>query len=93
MLSTLNGSSSFAGSWQQVIDMCLVTKNISIRDSAVEAFAELCTAYYCVETRHTENELIITAYLKGADNDLEENIRMGYLAALGVLPAFYYVHT
>ncbi|XP_034474683.1 tubulin-specific chaperone D [Drosophila innubila] len=87
-LAKLSVTPQCLDSWQQVIDMCLVTKNISIRDSAVEAFAELCTAYYCLETRHTENEMIISAYLKGADNDLEENIRMGYLSALGVLPAF-----
>ncbi|EDW63994.1 tubulin-specific chaperone D [Drosophila virilis] len=74
-------------SWQQVIDIGLVTKSSSIRDAAVEAFAELSSAYYCLESRHAENERIITAYLKGADNDLEEHMRMGYLAALGVLPA------
>lgn len=70
-----------------MIDIGLVTKSSSIRDAAVEAFAELSSAYYCLESRHAENERIITAYLKGADNDLEEHMRMGYLAALGVLPA------
>ncbi|KAH8392467.1 hypothetical protein KR215_009267 [Drosophila sulfurigaster] len=76
------------GSWQTVIDMCLVSKTTQIREYAVDALAELCTAYYCESSRHTENELVINAYLKGAHNDLEEHIRMGYLAALGVLPAF-----
>jgi len=54
----------------------------------VEAFGELCTTYYCLDTRHQENEAIIKAYLIGAENDLEEHIRMGYIAALGVLPSF-----
>lgn len=74
-------------SWQKVIDSCLVTKTTTIRDSAVESFAELSRTYYCCDSRRQQNEAIINAYLKGADNDLEEHIRMGYLAALGVLPA------
>lgn len=68
--------------------MCLVTKTSHIRDVAVEAFAELSRAYYCLEERHVENEQVIAGYLKGANNDLEEHMRMGYIAALGVLPAF-----
>ncbi|KAH8317763.1 hypothetical protein KR074_009400 [Drosophila pseudoananassae] len=76
-------------SWQKVIDSCLVTKTNSIRSSAVEAFAELCRSYYGSESRPSQdNEAIISAYLKGAENDLEEHIRMGYIAALGVLPDF-----
>lgn len=75
-------------SWQQVIDMCLVTKTTAIRDVAVEAFAELSRAYYCLNERQVENEQVITGYLKGADNDLEEHMRMGFIAALGVLPSY-----
>lgn len=41
-----------------------------------------------MESRSAQNERIIQAYLRGADNDLEEHMRMGYIAALGVLPAF-----
>lgn len=68
--------------------MCLVTKTSAIRDVAVEAFAELSRAYYCLNDRQVENEQVITGYLKGADNDLEEHMRMGFIAALGVLPAY-----
>ncbi|EDW03869.1 tubulin-specific chaperone D [Drosophila grimshawi] len=75
-------------SWQQVIDICLVTKSSNIRESAVDAFAELSGAYYCEKSRNADNELIVKAYLRGADNAIEEHIRMGYLAALGALPAF-----
>ncbi|XP_017860136.1 PREDICTED: tubulin-specific chaperone D [Drosophila arizonae] len=75
-------------SWQHVIELCLTTKTNNIRDAAVEAFAELCLSFYCLESRSAENARIIETYLKGADNDLEEHIRMGYIAALGVLPAF-----
>ncbi|EDV57417.1 tubulin-specific chaperone D [Drosophila erecta] len=74
-------------SWQNVIDSCLVTKSNSIRECAVEAFGELSATYYCSDSRHQENEAIISAYLRGAENDLEEHIRMGYIAALGVLPS------
>ncbi|SPP79297.1 tubulin-specific chaperone D [Drosophila guanche] len=75
-------------SWQSVIDLCLITKNPAIRESGVEAFAELCRAYYCVDNRSDQNEAIIRSYLRGAENDLDEHIRMGYIAALGVLPSF-----
>ncbi|EDX03409.1 tubulin-specific chaperone D [Drosophila simulans] len=75
-------------SWQKVIDSCLITKSNGIRDGAVEAFGELCATYYCSDSRHEENEAIINTYLTGADNDLEEHIRMGYIAALGALPSF-----
>ncbi|XP_037710279.1 tubulin-specific chaperone D [Drosophila subpulchrella] len=87
-LAKLEATTECLASWQKVIDSCLITKSTSIRDSAVEAFGELCTTYYCLDTRHEENEAIIKAYLLGADNDLEEHIRMGYIAALGVLPSF-----
>ncbi|KAH8412266.1 hypothetical protein KR009_000944 [Drosophila setifemur] len=75
-------------SWQKVIDSCLITKTTTIRGAAVKAFAELSRTYYCSDVRKSENEVIVSTYLKGAENDLEEHIRMGYLAALGVLPAF-----
>ncbi|XP_017022183.1 tubulin-specific chaperone D [Drosophila kikkawai] len=87
-LAKMQATTECLASWQKVIDSCLVTKSATIRASAVESFGELCRTYYCLESRRQENETIINDYLKGAENDLEEHIRMGYLAALGVLPAF-----
>ncbi|KAH8289902.1 hypothetical protein KR018_000977 [Drosophila ironensis] len=76
-------------SWEMVIISCLITKTSIIRIAGVEAFAELCRTYYGSDIRHNqENEAVIKEYLKGADNDMEEHIRMGYIAALGVLPDF-----
>ncbi|XP_017047479.2 tubulin-specific chaperone D [Drosophila ficusphila] len=87
-LAKLQATTDCLASWQMVIDACLVTKTTSIRDSSVEAFGQLCATYYCSDSRYQENEAIINAYLRGAENDLEENIRMGYIAALGMLPSF-----
>ncbi|EDW75811.1 uncharacterized protein Dwil_GK15140 [Drosophila willistoni] len=87
-LAKLQVTEECLDTWQAVIDICLVSKTTAIRESAVEAFSELCQAYYCLQERNQQNERIINAYLKGADNDLEEHIRMGYIAAIGVLPAF-----
>uniref|UniRef100_A0A6P4E891 Tubulin-specific chaperone D n=1 Tax=Drosophila rhopaloa TaxID=1041015 RepID=A0A6P4E891_DRORH len=87
-LAKLQATTDCLASWQKVIDSCLVTQSTSIRDSAVDAFGELSATYYCLDIRHQENEDIINSYLKGAENDLEEHIRMGYIAALGVLPSY-----
>ncbi|XP_061386956.1 tubulin-specific chaperone D [Musca vetustissima] len=75
-------------SWQEVIDKCLLSKNAPIRELATTAFSKLCDAYYNTPDRNVANNEIVKFYLKGADNDQEENIRMGYLSALGVLPLF-----
>ncbi|XP_017009809.2 tubulin-specific chaperone D [Drosophila takahashii] len=87
-LAKLEATAECLASWQKVIDSCLTTKSTAIRESAVEAFGELCVTYYSLDSRNQENEAIINAYLLGAENDLEEHIRMGYIAALGVLPSF-----
>ncbi|KAI8125318.1 Tubulin-specific chaperone D [Lucilia cuprina] len=75
-------------SWQEIIDKCLLNKTAPIRESATLAFAELCLAYYNTPERSVANAEIISFYLKGADADLEEHIRMGYISALGVMPLF-----
>lgn len=72
-------------SWQEIIDKCLIGPT---RDAATIALAELCKAYYNTPERSTQNAAIVDSYLKGAENDLEEKIRMGYLCALGALPDF-----
>ncbi|ALC39422.1 CG7261 [Drosophila busckii] len=87
-LAQLPATDVCLASWQRVIDMCLITTSSTIRTAAVEAFAELSRAYYCEEKMSAGNAQIIGRYLEGADNDLEEHIRMGHLAALGVLPEF-----
>lgn len=78
-------------SWQEIIDKCLLNKTAPIRESATAAFAELCQNYYNTPQRRTANAEIIRFYLKGADSDIEEHIRMGYISALGVLPLFMVV--
>ncbi|XP_055684978.1 tubulin-specific chaperone D [Lutzomyia longipalpis] len=77
--------------WQGIIDRCLTNKNAQIRESAIAALKPLCETYYAVPGREDANTGIIGSYLKGAENDLEENIRMGFLAALGALPKFMYM--
>lgn len=63
-------------------------KTAPIRESATSAFSELCIAFYNTPERRSANLDIVKFYLKGSDNDQEENIRMGYIRALGVLPLF-----
>ncbi|XP_059617453.1 tubulin-specific chaperone D [Phlebotomus argentipes] len=78
-------------SWQALIDKCLTNKNAQIRESAIGALKPLCETFYSVSGREERNAGVIESYLKGAENDLEENIRMGFLAALGTLPKFMYL--
>ncbi|XP_075153533.1 tubulin folding cofactor D [Haematobia irritans] len=78
-------------SWQDVIDKCLLHKTAPVRESATLAFSKLCEAYYNTPERRSTNAEIVKFYLKGSENDQEENIRMGYISALGALPVFMIV--
>uniref|UniRef100_A0A1B0D4Y0 Tubulin-specific chaperone D n=1 Tax=Phlebotomus papatasi TaxID=29031 RepID=A0A1B0D4Y0_PHLPP len=78
------------GTWQQLIDKCLTNKNAQIRESAIASLKPLCESFYAAG-RQDSNSSIIEIYLKGAENDLEEHIRMGFLAALGALPKFMFI--
>lgn len=48
----------------------------------------VCESYYDRAERTELNAAIIEKYRYGSGNEVEENIRMGYLSALGALPAF-----
>ncbi|XP_036329001.1 tubulin-specific chaperone D-like [Rhagoletis pomonella] len=74
--------------WQYIVDKCLLNKALAIREGATDAFAELCRSYYKGDEHAATNAEIIHGYLKGANNHLEEYIRMGYISALGALPDF-----
>ncbi|XP_037958077.1 tubulin-specific chaperone D [Teleopsis dalmanni] len=75
-------------SWQTVIDMCLINKSATIRDSAKRAFAKFTLAYYTLKEYEKINTDTIHAYIDLANEQVEESRRMGYLGALGVLPAY-----
>ncbi|CAD6999638.1 tubulin-specific chaperone D [Ceratitis capitata] len=75
-------------SWQYIIDKCLLNKAPAIREGAYAAFAEVCRSYYKDDEHAVGNSEIIRCYLKGAENNMEEHIRMGYISALGALPDF-----
>lgn len=75
-------------SWQAIVNMCIVKKSLQIREAGVAALASLCETYYSNDAFITSNDELVCYYLKGCENDLEENIRMGFLLALGALPAF-----
>ncbi|GAB0091300.1 Tubulin-specific chaperone D [Sergentomyia squamirostris] len=77
--------------WQSLIDKCLTNKNAQIRESAILALNPFCETYYSSPGKNDHNAEIIAVYLKGAENDLEEHIRMGFLAALGALPKFMHL--
>lgn len=78
----------FIDSWQDIIDKCLLNRTAPIRESATLAFSQLCRSYYKSAERESINKEIVTFYLKGAANDTDEHVRMGYISALGVLPIF-----
>ncbi|XP_055916706.1 tubulin-specific chaperone D [Eupeodes corollae] len=84
-VAKITANSKCLESWQEIIDKCLIGQT---RDAATLALAELCKAYYNKHERSDQNGVIVASYLKGAENDLEEKIRMGYLCALGALPSF-----
>lgn len=75
-------------SWQKVIDTCIVKKSVQLRDIAVSALNDLCQTYYIQPSYNDSNYILLEKYIAGTYNDLEENIRMGYVMALGSLPAF-----
>lgn len=75
-------------SWQAIINMCIIKKSLQIREAGVAALASLCETYYKSEYFNKSNDELVAYYLKGCENDLEENIRMGFVLALGSLPKF-----
>lgn len=68
--------------------MCITKKSLQIREAGISALASLCESYYLTENSVQSNDDLVAYYLKGCENDLEENIRMGYVLALGALPKF-----
>lgn len=66
----------------------MLSRNAQIRDATILALGELCSSFYSSPKLSRENSNIVEKYLNGAENDLEEHIRMGYISALGVLPRF-----
>lgn len=80
--------SLFPESWQSVLDACLKKNSTPIREAAIVALHELCRAYYVCPERVTSNAQLLNTYLKESREDLWEFVRMGYVSAIGVLPAF-----
>lgn len=72
-------------SWQSLIDTCIVSKTVRIRELAVIALGSFCQQYYEGVDGTSE---ILQSYLLGSNNDLEEHIRMGYVLGIGALPSF-----
>lgn len=68
--------------------MCIVKKSLQIREAGVAALGSLCETYYSTDNFCKSNDDLVAYYLKGCENDLEENIRMGFVLALGALPKF-----
>lgn len=68
--------------------MCITKKSLQIREAGVAALGSLCETYYRSEYFNKSNDELVAYYLKGCENDLEENIRMGFVLALGSLPKF-----
>lgn len=68
--------------------MCIVKKSLQIREAGIAALGSLCETYYSSENFIKSNDELVAYYLKGCENDLEENIRMGFVLALGALPKF-----
>lgn len=72
-------------SWQSLIDSCVISKTIRIRELAVIALASFTQRYYKEEKPSSD---ILSYYLRGSNNDLEEHVRMGYVLGIGALPDF-----
>lgn len=68
--------------------MCIIKKSLQIREAGIAALGPLCETYYSTENSDKSNGDLVASYLKGCENDLEENIRMGFVLALGALPKF-----
>lgn len=75
-------------SWQSIIDQCLVKNSVPIRTAAVIALKEMAAVYYIHDARIPANYTILQQYIRGAKEDLWEFSRMGYVSAIGALPAF-----
>lgn len=61
---------------------------MTIRDASVAALFELCKSYYNRPDRDTQNAQLLHTYLRLSKVDLWEFERIGYVSAIGVLPAF-----
>lgn len=70
------------------MDACLKKNSTPIREAAIVALRELCNAYFNCPEREASNEQLLKTYLKESREDLWEFVRMGYVSAIGVLPAF-----
>lgn len=75
-------------SWQKVVNACITKKSAQLRDVAVLALRDLCQTYYTQPSYANSNVVLLESYIAGTYNDLEENMRMGYVLALGSLPRF-----
>lgn len=71
-----------------MLDACLKKNSTPIREAAIVAFRELCSAYYICPERVANNALLLNTYLMESREDLWEFVRMGFVSAIGVLPAF-----
>lgn len=61
---------------------------MQLRDIAVLALSDLCQTYYIQASYTNSNRILLDKYISGSYNDLEENMRMGYVMAIGSLPVF-----
>lgn len=71
-----------------MLDACLKKNSNPIREAAIVALHELCNAYYICPDREVKNAQLLYTYLVESREDLWEFVRMGYVSAIGVLPAF-----
>lgn len=71
-----------------MLDACLKKNSTPIREAAIVALRELCKAYYICPERVTSNAQLLNTYLLESREDLWEFVRMGFVSAIGVLPAF-----
>lgn len=74
--------------WQSVIDESIIKNSIPIRGAAIAAIREVAIAHYERDERMATNQDILQRYVQGAKEDLWEFARMGYVSAIGALPAF-----
>lgn len=70
-----------------MVDACLKKNSNPIREAAIVALRELCKAYYMCPEQVTSNAQLLNTYLIESREDLWEFVRMGYVSAIGVLPA------
>lgn len=84
----MNVQIHFPESWQSVLDACLKKNSTPIREAAIVALRELCKSYYICPERVASNAQLLNTYLLESREDLWEFVRMGFVSAIGVLPAF-----